>query len=136
MFNLGMTLKRKTWLAFVALLFSALLNIGVNIVLIPLYGAIGAAIATLAAYIALALACYLCNQHIYPVPFEVGLFLIALGIGIALYFSDSKLTQGQVYIVIWSIHIAILLFYAGVLAVLGWIPSRRKIKSKKKEYFA
>ncbi len=135
-FDLGMTLQGKTWLAFVALLFSALLNIGMNIALIPLYGAMGAAIATLMAYVALALVSYLINQRIYPVPFEVGLFLVALGIGIVLYFADSKLTQGQGDIVIWSIHIAILLFYGGVLAVLGWLPSRRKIKSRVKEYFA
>jgi len=124
-FNLGMTLQRKTWLAFIALLFSALLNVGVNIVLIPLYGAMGAAIATLVAYIVLALVSYLFNQRIYPVPFEVGLFLIALGIGIALYFADSRLAQGQSDVIVWSIHIGLLLLYGGILAVLAWLPSRR-----------
>jgi len=125
-FNLGMTLQRKTWLAFIALLFSALLNIGVNIVLIPLYGAMGAAIATLVAYIALAVVSYLFNQRIYRVPFEVGLFLVALGIGIALYFADSRLAQGQSDVIVWSIHIGLLLLYGGTLAVSGWLPSRRK----------
>jgi len=121
-----MTLQRKTWLAFIALLFSALLNIGVNIVLIPLYGAMGAAIATLVAYIALAVVSYLFNQRIYRVPFEVGLFLVALGIGIALYFADSRLAQGQSDVIVWSIHIGLLLLYGGTLAVSGWLPSRRK----------
>src|SRR6266849_3979555 len=125
-FNLGMSLQRKTWLAFIALLFSALLNVGVNIVLIPLYGAMGAAIATLAAYIALALVSYLLNQLIYPVPFEVGLFLIALVIGIALYFTDSRLTQGQSHLIVWGIHCGLLLLYGGTLAVMGCWPSFRK----------
>src|SRR6266849_5495164 len=125
-FNLGMSLQRKTWLAFIALLFSALLNVVVIIVLIPLYGAMGAAIATLAAYIALALVSYLLNQLIYPVPFEVGLFLIALVIGIALYFTDSRLTQGQSHLIVWGIHCGLLLLYGGTLAVMGCWPSFRK----------
>lgn len=124
-FDLGMTLQGKTWLAFIALFFSALLNIGVNVALIPHYGAIGAALATLVAYIALALISYAINQHIYPVPFEVGLFIVALVIGTALFFVDNKLTQGQGDIVILSIHSGLLLFYGGILAVLAWLPSRR-----------
>ena len=124
-FNLGMTLQRKTWLAFIAVLFSALLNVGMNIVLIPLYGATGAAIATLVAYIALALVSYLFNQRIYPVPFEVGLFLVALGIAIVLYFADSRLVQGQSDVIVWGIHIGLLLLYGGALAVLGLLLSRR-----------
>jgi O-antigen/teichoic acid export membrane protein len=135
-FNLGVTLERKTWLAFISLLFSALLNVGVNIVLIPLYGATGAAIATLVAYIAFALVSYLFNQCIYPVPFEVGLFLVASGIGIMLYFADSSLVQGQSDVITLCIHIGLLMLYGGTLTVLGWLPSRIKIKSTTKEDFA
>src|SRR5450755_2597720 len=125
-FNLGMTLRRKTWLASVALLFAALLNVGANIVLIPLYGAMGAAIATLIAYIALALVSYLFNQRIYPVPFEVGLFLLALIIGIVLYFADYRLVQEKSNIIVWSIHISLLVLYGGTLAILGTLPGHRK----------
>jgi O-antigen/teichoic acid export membrane protein len=125
-FNLGMTLRRKTWLASVALLFAALLNVGANIVLIPLYSAMGAAIATLIAYIALALVSYLFNQRIYPVPFEVGLFLLALVIGIVLYFADYRLVQEKSNIIVWSIHISLLLLYGGTLAILGTLPGHRK----------
>ena len=125
-FNVGVTLERKTWLIFISLLFSALLNVGVNIVLIPLYGATGAAIATLVAFIALALVSYLFNQRIYPVPFEISLFLGALGIGIVLYFVDSGLAQGQNDITVWGIHIGLLLLYGGALVVLGLLSSHRK----------
>jgi O-antigen/teichoic acid export membrane protein len=125
-FNLGMSLQSKTWLAFLALLFSALLNLGLNIVLIPLYGAMGAASATLVAYIALALVSYMLNQLIYPVPFEVGLFLVALVIGIGLYFVDSKLIQGYSHLIVWGIHIGLILLYGGILAALGCMTSFRK----------
>jgi O-antigen/teichoic acid export membrane protein len=125
-FNLGMTLQRKTWLAFIALLISALLNFIMNIALIPFYGAMGAAFATLVAYIVLAIVSYLFNQLIYPVPFEVGLFLIALGIGIVLYFVNTSLAQGQSNLVVWGIHIGLLLLYLSTLAALGLLASCRK----------
>ncbi len=125
-FNLGMTLRRKTWLAFIALLFSALLNFGINLFLIPLDGAMGAAIATLVAYIVLALVSYVFNQIMYPVPFEVGLVMLALGIGIVLYVGDTRFVQGQSPIAIWSIHCGLLLLYGSILAGLGILPRDRK----------
>src|SRR5207302_8372739 len=73
--SLGASLQRKTWLVSLYFIFSALINIGLNIVLIPVYGTMGAALATLVAYMALTLIAYLGNQRIYPVPFEIGLFL-------------------------------------------------------------
>lgn len=125
--NLGTALQGKTWLTSLYFIVSALMNVGLNIVLIPAYGTMGAALATLAAYIALALIAYLFNQRIYPVPFEIGLFLVALGIGIALYLVDNGLVQGQSILVAWSVHIGALLLYGLCLSLLGWLlPSRRR----------
>lgn len=125
-FNLGMNLRRKTWLASIALIFSALLNIGANLVLIPLYGAMGAALATLIAYIALALVSYLFNQRIYPVPFQINLFLVVLIMGIILYFVDYRLVQGRSDVIAWGIHITLLLLYGSTLAILGMLPWHKK----------
>ena len=117
--NLGVALLRKTWLTSLYFIVSALMNIGINIVLIPAYGAMGAAIATLVAYIALALIAYLFNQRMYPVPFEVGMFLFVLGIGIGLYFIDGRLIQRQSVTVSWGIHASVLLIYGLCLLFLG-----------------
>lgn len=119
--NLGTSLERKTWLTSLFFIVSALINVGLNIILIPIYGAMGAALATLIAYIALALIAYLCNQRIYPVPFEIGLFLIALGIGIALYIVDNGLAQGQSIAVAWVVHTGVLLLYGSFLLFMGWL---------------
>ena len=128
--NLGTSLQRKTLLTSLYFIVSALINVGLNIVLIPAYGTMGAALATLVAYIALALMAYLFNQRIYPVPFEVGLFLVALGIGIALYLVDNELAQGQSILVDWSVHIGALLLYGLCLLLLGWLlPTRRRTHS-------
>ena len=130
-FILGMNLRRKTWLISVALLFSALLNIGANLVLIPLYGALGAALATLIAYIALALLSYLFNQRIYPVPFQITLFLVATLMGIILYYVDYKLVQEKSEVIVWSIHISLLLLYGSTLALLGILPWYKRASEEK-----
>ncbi|MGI9057758.1 MAG: glycosyltransferase [Ktedonobacteraceae bacterium] len=118
--NLGTSLQRKTWLSSLYYICSALVNVALNIMLIPIFGTMGAALATLAAYIALVLIAYLFNRRIYPVPFEIGLFLLALGIGIALYLVSNSLAQGQSIVLVWGIHIGVLLLYGLCLSFLGW----------------
>jgi O-antigen/teichoic acid export membrane protein len=128
--SLGIGLKRKNWLSSLSFIVSALINVGLNIVLIPVYGTLGAALATLVAYIALVLISYLFNQRLYPIPFEVGLFLVALGIGIALYLIGNCLAQGQSMVVVWGIYIGALLLYGLCLVFLGWyLPTVRRTYS-------
>jgi len=54
-FLVGVSLRRKTWLAVIFTTFAALVNIGCNLILIPRYGSMGAAVSTLIAYALLAL---------------------------------------------------------------------------------
>ena len=123
--SLGVSLRRKTWLASLYFIGSALINVGLNLWLVPRYGAMGAAISTLIAYIALALMAYIANWWIYPVAFEVGLFLVALVVGVALYAAGDALAQSQSVIMTLSIHAAALLLYGGALAALSLLPARR-----------
>ncbi len=125
----GTSVRRKTWLVAIFITFSALLNVGLNIVLIPLYGTMGAAVATLIAYIALALVTYIGNQRIYPVPFEIGLFLIALLAGVALYLGGEFLAQTQPMYVAWGMRTGSLILYAGCLVLLGMLPSRKSLQA-------
>jgi O-antigen/teichoic acid export membrane protein len=128
--GLGISLQRKTWLASICFIISALVNVGFNIILIPAHGAMGAALATLVAYVVLAFLNYLSNQWIYPVRFEVGLFLIALGISIALYFLANGLTQGQGMTIGLITCMGILLLYGLCLLLLGWFSlMKRRIHS-------
>ncbi len=133
--SLGTSLQRKTWVASIYILLSALLNVILNLMLIPLYGAMGAAFATLIAYFALALMSYIANQWIYPVPFEIGRFFIALGIGIVLYIVSGMFAAGQSEMSAWGVHIIAFLLYGVVLALLGFFPSfsktGRQIKSER-----
>ena len=82
---------------------AAAINAAANLVLIPLYGSLGAALATLLAYIVLALQTYLLNRRIYPVAFEIGLFGAGLGLTVLLYVGGSWLAQGRPFWIFWGI---------------------------------
>lgn len=125
-FAVGVGVRRKTWLTATFMTLAALVNVGVNIVLIPLYGSMGAAVSTLVAYAFLTLSTYVVNQRIYRVPFEIGMFIIALVIGIALYLGGDLLAQAQGIYVAWGIHIAALCLYGGCLMLLGKFATWRK----------
>jgi O-antigen/teichoic acid export membrane protein len=126
----GVGILRKTWIAALLMTVAALVNIASNIVLIPHYGSMGAAVSTLIAYGMLALAGYIVNQRIYPIPFEIGLFLVALLLGIALYVGSNVAAQNQKMYGAWAISIGALVLYGVCLVLLGKLAARRhKLKN-------
>lgn len=125
----GTSLQRKVWFVAAFITCSAILNVGLNMVLIPLYGSMGAAVATLIAYITLALITYYANQRIYPVPFEIGRFIIALLVGIALYTGSYFLAPAQYMDITWAVRIGLLILYGGSLLWLGKLPARKKLQT-------
>lgn len=124
MFNAGIGVRRKNWLGVIFTTFSALLNVGLNIVLIPHYGSLGAALSTLIAYLALALIAYVVNHYIYPIPYEIGLFLIALSVGVALFLGTIFLTRTVGLYVTSAIYIGMFCAYGACLILLGGIRTR------------
>lgn len=124
LFTTGISIRRKTWYAVVFTTIAALVNVGLNFILIPLYGSMGAAVSTLVAYILLALISYAVNQRIYPVPYEMGIFAIGLFIGSALYTGISFLAQNEGRYESWAIYIGSLVLFSGSLAFLVKLPTR------------
>ncbi len=123
-FTVGISIRRKTWLAVVLTALAALTNVGLNLWLIPSYGAIGAAFATLVGYLLLAIGGYIVNQWLYPIPFEIGLFGLALFTGVLLYGGAALLLQLQKVGNVGAFIIFVYLFclYAGLLAYMGKYP--------------
>jgi O-antigen/teichoic acid export membrane protein len=117
-FKSGLDVRRKTWLISVYTTIAALINVALNFFLIPHYGAMGAAVSTLFAYIVLATIAYIVNCRIYPIPFEIGMFIAALLFGIALFVGSDFLAQAQRTSIAWSIRIGALLLYGVCLIVL------------------
>jgi O-antigen/teichoic acid export membrane protein len=124
-FTIGISIKRKTWFVVVFTSASALVNVGLNLVLIPHYGAMGAAMSTLLAYAFLSMIAYIVNQRIYPIPFEISTFIIALVMGTGFYVGSSFLAQGQGTYETWSIFLCALVLYGACLLLLGILSTRR-----------
>jgi O-antigen/teichoic acid export membrane protein len=118
-FSVGVGIRRKNWYSSGLMMTSALANVGINLILIPMYGSMGAAVATLLAFALLALGAYLVNQRIYPVPFEVGLFGVALAIGILLYAVASLVAATGNLFGGCAAYLAALSVYVAILLVLG-----------------
>ncbi|HZR42303.1 MAG TPA: lipopolysaccharide biosynthesis protein [Ktedonobacteraceae bacterium] len=122
----GVYIQRRLRFNFVFTPIAALVNIGCNLILIPAYGAMGAAIATLIAYAVLAALAYVVNQKIYPLPFEIDLFGLALLIGIVLYAGNNFLIQDQETYIAWGMSLCTFCLYAAGLAFLGKLPPGQK----------
>ena len=128
-FMIGANIERKTWVAPVLSILAAVVNIACNLALIPAYGAEGAALSTLIAYGVLIAAAYVINQRIYPIAFEIDIFIAALLLGVALYMSSNYLAQTQSVYNAWGIRIFACCLYGVSLVLLGkfW-PTRRSYR--------
>lgn len=124
MLMIGVNITRKTWLGGVFVFIAAIVNTALNLVLIPRYGAMGAAIATLVAYVVLAAIAYVVNQRIYPIPFEIDIFTGALLVGIVLYLGNEFLARSQGTYISWGITVIAVVLYAGILLLLVKLPAR------------
>jgi len=93
---LGISLERKTQLFFKAAWGTALINFLLNFFLIPRWGALGAAIATLISYVALSSYYLYCSQRLHPIPLEgkkltvcALINLVALGLTLNIHHLES-----------------------------------------------
>lgn len=68
--NVGINIKKKTKITPIIVGISASINLGLNYLLIPPYGMIGAAISTLLSFMIMVAIAYYFNNKIYPVPYQ------------------------------------------------------------------
>ena len=81
--TMGINIKKKTKFFAYITTFSAVLNVLLNFGLIPLYGMIGAALATLISFLFMVMAGYFISYKLYPVKFEwlrIGKIILTIGI--------------------------------------------------------
>lgn len=114
----GVSVRRKTWMASIFTAIAAGVNVGLNLVLIPRYGAMGAAYSTLIAYVTLAGVAYVANQRIYPLPYQLGRFILAAVVGVAMYYEVFALPTYLGARWVWPLAIVGLVVYGVWLAAL------------------
>ncbi|MDQ3876213.1 MAG: polysaccharide biosynthesis C-terminal domain-containing protein, partial [Actinomycetota bacterium] len=118
---IGVGRARRTQFNWAATGLAALVNVALNLILIPRYGMMGAAVATLVAYTVLFVAMTARAQRVYPVPYQwrrvATLFAAAAGLTALGKALDAPL----------AVVLALIVIYPLVLLPLGfYLPAERR----------
>jgi O-antigen/teichoic acid export membrane protein len=125
----GINLEGKTRSLAVFVACAAVLNLGLNYTLIPHYGMMGAAIATLISYIILPVGSYLVSQRYYPIKYEWGrVAKICLAFGVI--FAGSLFIPYQSGVVTGVYKLLTLLAYPILLYVFRFYHPEEIQKTK------
>lgn len=125
---IGISLEKKTYLFARITLLTALINYAANWILIPSFGAVGAAWATMISYVVLTGSYLLYTQRLHPIIVHwPRLFvLVCLGIIVALVSVKTISLQLDWQVVGWKLVLALFCL------ILGWnlipLPNLRKVK--------
>jgi len=119
---IGVGRARQTQFNWIVTGAAAILNVSLNIVLIPRYGMIGAGIATLAAY-ALMFAGMTWNAHrLFPVPYQWRRIVTVVGIAVGLTILGKEVDASL------PLAIALVAVYPVALALTGFfLPAERAV---------
>lgn len=127
-FNAGLYLKKKSMTLLAIMLSAVVINIILNIILLPQYGVMGAAIATLLACIATTIATILLSYRYIVVRADIKAALYYLILSCIMYFAVKQIETGVVWVNLASKIIAgVLIIAPGVLFREDEI--RNKLKS-------
>jgi O-antigen/teichoic acid export membrane protein len=116
----GIYLKGKTPYLVPLFTVPAALNIGLNFVLIPRFGMMGAAWATLIARALMLTSTLLVSQRIYPIPYEYGTMAKVLVIGCAVA-AAGQLVPDTPFLLRVAIKLLLAAAFPGLLYVTGAI---------------
>lgn len=118
---IGVGRARRTQFNWVVTGAAAVVNVALNLALIPRYGMMGAAIATIAAYATMFAGMAWWAQRIYPVPYQWRRVATAAGAGIALAVAGKLVDAGL------PVAVVLAAIYPLVLFPLGfYLPSERR----------
>jgi O-antigen/teichoic acid export membrane protein len=118
---IGVGRARRTQFNWVVTGAAAIVNVALNLLLIPPYGMMGAAVATIAAYATMFAGMTWWAQKIYPVPYQWRRVATAAATGIALVAAGKLLGGGLAVALALSLAYPLVLFLAGF-----YLPAERK----------
>jgi O-antigen/teichoic acid export membrane protein len=117
---IGIGRARKTQFNWVVTGAAAVVNVALNLALIPPYGMMGAALATVAAYTTMAVGMAWWSQRIYPVPYQWRRVVTAALAAVALAAIGKELDAGLAAVVV------LVLAYPLTLGVLGFTSAEER----------
>jgi O-antigen/teichoic acid export membrane protein len=116
-FTTGCTIVRKTYFFAIATGIAAIMNTGLNILLIPRFEMMGAAIATVISYFCMTFILYIFSERFYHIPFDFFTFLKAGIIATGLYLAGFIFNANLAISIL--VKIAILMVYFPLLLIAG-----------------
>jgi O-antigen/teichoic acid export membrane protein len=118
---IGSGRARRTGFNWVVTGAAAVVNVALNLALIPPYGMMGAAVATVAAYAVMFAGMAWWSQHVYPAPYQWRRVATAAAAAVALAVAGKLLDAGL------PLAVALVLAYPLVLLPLGfYLPAERR----------
>ena len=123
----GIYLARRTGLLPLVFLLPAVANVGLNYLLIPRMGILGAAWATLLAYPLMFVLAVIAGQRAYRIPYDWGRMTLALGAALVLSFAEP-FVQTEGLLGTLALKLGVLLAYPVILLVCGFVvPAERQM---------
>ena len=132
-FSIWYKLKDKTIFGAYISVAGSVITLGLNFLLIPVIGYMGAAYASLACYAFMAAASYLTGRKYYPVPYPIGKMLTYLIIAVLIYFVSEFFKNGLGVSIpfLLLINTGLLLIYALVIGIIEWNLLKNILKKKR-----
>jgi O-antigen/teichoic acid export membrane protein len=118
---IGLGRARRTQFNWVVTGAAAAVNVALNLVLIPPYGMMGAAAATVAAYVTMAAGMAWWSQRVYPVPYQWRRVGTAAAVAVALVVAGKLLDLGLAFSVL-----LVLAYPLALLPVGFYLPAERR----------
>lgn len=125
----GINLKGKTKYLIPIVLFACILNLGLNYLLVPDHGKMGAAIATLICYALLPIGCYFVSRRLYRVDYEWGRVVKIVLVTAVIYTGTVFISHDSGYVE-GVFKILTLLMYPVVLYIIGFYRPEELEKAK------
>lgn len=133
---LGIHITKKTWIITAIWPVSAITNVLLNIWLIPVYGRMGAAFATLLSVVVINISYLYALQRVYPVKFEYISFLKILLLLIVFNYTGSFVAFGIIPSIMLKavllILFCIVIYFSGVFSKDELLGVKKFLRSKRK----
>jgi len=123
-FSVWYKLQDKTYVGAVISLIGAVVTIGLNYILIPIMGIVGAAITSLTAYFLMLVISYVMGQKVYPIPYDKQSMALYLGLSTLMSFTYFYNFRENYFI-----GILFLLIFVGIIYFKERIMIRKIINS-------
>lgn len=126
-FSLGVAITKKTIFTTISTTFAAISNLGLNFILIPLFGITGAAASTLIAFSVLMLSIWYFSQRFYKVDYEYKNMVLIVVVSILIFYL-SQLISLDSFVLSIAVKLGLLLSYFLILFILGLFSYDEKMK--------